>query len=63
VLLDHVRSGKLAMISSPELLDELADVLARPKFAAILVRSNISSAEKYSRVSRFGRGAFPATIV
>lgn len=37
-VLEHVRSGKLTMISSPVLLDELAEVIARPKLDAILAR-------------------------
>ena len=41
-LLEHVRSGELTFISSPELLAELAEVLARPKFDAIIGRSNSS---------------------
>jgi uncharacterized protein len=41
-LLEQVRSGALAMISSPELLAELAQVLARPKFDAIINRSHSS---------------------
>lgn len=39
-VLEHVRSGKLTMISSPVLLDELAEVITRPKFDAILARIN-----------------------
>jgi uncharacterized protein len=41
-LLEQVRSGELAFISSLELLAELAEVLARPKFDAIVNRSNSS---------------------
>ena len=41
-LLAHVRSGELTFISSPELLAELAEVLARPKFDTIIDRSNSS---------------------
>lgn len=42
ILLDRVRDGALTLISSPVLLAELADVLARPKFEQILTRSNTS---------------------
>jgi len=42
MLLEHVRSGTLAMVSSPALLAELAEVIGRAKFDAILVRSNTS---------------------
>ena len=38
-LLEHVRGGTLAMVSSPALLAELADVIGRPKFEAIFMRS------------------------
>jgi putative PIN family toxin of toxin-antitoxin system len=39
-LLERVREGTLTFISSPALLAELAEVIARPQFDAILVRSN-----------------------
>jgi putative PIN family toxin of toxin-antitoxin system len=41
-LLEQVRNGELTLISSPALLAELANVISRPKFDAILVRSNTS---------------------
>jgi uncharacterized protein len=41
-LLEQVRSGALTFISSPELLAELAEVLARPNFDAIVSRSKSS---------------------
>jgi uncharacterized protein len=41
-LLEHVRSGKLMMISSPALLPEFADVIGRAKFEALLSKSNTS---------------------
>ena len=41
-LLAQVRSGTLGLVSSPALLAELADVLGRSKFNAILVRSKTS---------------------
>jgi len=44
-LLEQVRSGSLGLISSPALLAELAEVLGRSKFDAILKRSS-SSREK-----------------
>lgn len=42
VLLEYVRDGTVTLISSRALLDELAEVLERPKFDAILIRSNSS---------------------
>lgn len=41
-LLDRVREGELTFISSPALLAELAEVLARPQFETVLARSNTS---------------------
>ena len=41
-LMEYVRSGTLTLISSPALLAELADVVGRAKFDAILARSNTS---------------------
>ena len=41
-LIERVRQGTLFLISSPALLAELAEVIARPQFATILVRSNTS---------------------
>jgi len=41
-LLDRVREGTLTFISSPALLAELAEAIARPKFDTILARSNTS---------------------
>ena len=39
-LIEHVRAGTLAMVSSPALLAELAEVVSRAKFGEILARSN-----------------------
>jgi putative PIN family toxin of toxin-antitoxin system len=39
-LLGLVRSGQIELISSPALMAELAEVLARPKFDAVLQRSD-----------------------
>ncbi len=41
-LIEHVQAGTLAMVSSPALLAELAEVISRAKFDAILARSNTS---------------------
>lgn len=41
-LLARIKEGDAALIGSPALLEELADVIARPKFAAILARSGLS---------------------
>jgi putative PIN family toxin of toxin-antitoxin system len=39
-LIEQARDGALTLISSPSLLAELAEVINRPKFRAILDRSN-----------------------
>jgi uncharacterized protein len=49
-LLAQVRSGSLGLISSPALLAELADVLGRSKFDAILKRSNTSREKALAEV-------------
>ena len=41
-LLEHVRAGAVSLVSSPVLLAELADVIGRAKFDAILTRTNTS---------------------
>ena len=40
LLIEQVRAGALTLISSPALLAELAEVMNRPKFRAILARSS-----------------------
>lgn len=42
VLLEQIRAGTLALVSSPALLAEFEDVIGRAKFNAILTRSNTS---------------------
>lgn len=49
-LLEQVRNGTLTLISSPALLAELAQVLARPKFDAVLTRSNTSRTQTLAAV-------------
>jgi putative PIN family toxin of toxin-antitoxin system len=39
-LIDQVRAGALGFVSSPALLAELAEVIARPKFKSALARSD-----------------------
>ena len=41
-LLEQARGGALTLISSPTLLAELQDVLAREKFSAIFARARLS---------------------
>jgi uncharacterized protein len=49
-LIDRVREGTLIFISSPALLAELTDAIARPKFDTILVRSNTSRERSLAEV-------------
>ncbi|OGS94673.1 MAG: putative toxin-antitoxin system toxin component, PIN family [Gallionellales bacterium RIFCSPLOWO2_12_FULL_57_18] len=51
-LLEQVRNGELTLISSPALLSELADVISRPKFDVILVRSNTSRIRMLNELHR-----------
>jgi putative PIN family toxin of toxin-antitoxin system len=51
-VLVHVRSERLAMLCSPALLDELSEVLARPKFDAILARIRASREELLSEIEQ-----------
>ncbi len=50
LLLEHARNGTVTLISSPALLAELARVMDRPKFDAILRRTNTSRAQTLTAV-------------
>jgi putative PIN family toxin of toxin-antitoxin system len=41
VLIEKMRAGELTMVSSPALMAELGDVIARPTFSAIMERCNV----------------------
>jgi uncharacterized protein len=51
-LLEQVRAGTLTLISSPALLAELAEVMNRPTFQAILVRSNTDPEQTLGELRR-----------
>ena len=51
-LIEQVRAGALTLISSPALLAELAEVMNRPKFHAIIVRSNTDPERMLSELWR-----------
>ena len=51
-LLEQVRNGSITLITSPALLAELADVIGRAKFDAILTRSNTSRERALAQVRR-----------
>ncbi len=50
LLLEQVRNGTVALVSSPVLLAELAEVIGRTKFDAILTRSNTSRMQALAQV-------------
>ncbi len=54
ILIERVREGTLFLVSSPALLAELAEVIARAQFAAILARSNTSPERSLAEL-RLGR--------
>ena len=62
VLLARVRSGSLGLISSPALLAELADVLGRSKFDAILTRSNTSRENALAEVRQLAEVIEPRPL-
>jgi putative PIN family toxin of toxin-antitoxin system len=51
-LLEQARGGGLTLISSPSLLAEFAEVLSRPKFRAILDRSNTDPEQTLAALRR-----------
>ena len=61
-LLDHVRDGTLTLISSPALLAEFTEVIERPKFDAILVRSNTSRERSLAEIRALAEVITPAPL-
>lgn len=61
-LLACVRGGQLGLISSPKLLSELANVLARAKFDAIFARSNTSRENALTEVRRLAEVIDPPAL-
>ena len=51
-LLEHIRAGTVSLVSSPALLAELADVIGRAKFDAILAATNTSRERALDEVRR-----------
>ena len=62
-LIEQVRAGALTMISRPSLLAELADVLNRPKFQAILSRSNTDPEQTLAELRRLVEIIDPAEAI
>ena len=61
-LLEHVRAGTLAIVSSPVLLAELADVIGRSKFDAILNRTDTSRERSLAEVRRLAEVLDPPPL-
>ena len=61
-LLEHVRAGAVSMVSSPALLAELADVIGRAKFDAILKRTNTSRERSLAEVRRLAEVIDPPPL-
>jgi putative PIN family toxin of toxin-antitoxin system len=61
-LLEHVRAGTLSIVSSPVLLTELADVIGRPKFDAILTRANTSREQALAEVRQLAEVIEPPLL-
>jgi putative PIN family toxin of toxin-antitoxin system len=61
-LLQHVRAGTVSLVSSPALLAELADVIGRAKFDAILTRTNISRERSLAEMRRLAEVIEPRPL-
>jgi uncharacterized protein len=61
-LLERVREGTLTLVSSPALLAELAEVIARPKFDAILIASNTSRERSLAEIHALAEIITPAPL-
>ncbi len=61
-LLEHVRTGTLAMVSSPALLAELAEVIGRAKLDAILTRTNTSRERSLAEVRQLAEVIDPPPL-
>lgn len=60
--LEQVRNGTVTFLSSPELLAELQEVLARPKFDGILSRSNSSRELMLTQISKLAELTDPPPL-
>lgn len=61
-LLEQVRAGRVSLVSSPVLLAELADVIGRAKFDAILTRTNTSRERSLAEVRRLAEVIDPPAL-
>jgi putative PIN family toxin of toxin-antitoxin system len=51
-LIEQARAGMVILVSSPAMLAELAEVIARPKFTAIIARSDTNPQQILAEVRR-----------
>ena len=61
-LLEQVRAGIVSLVSSPALLAELADVIGRTKFDAILMRTNTSRERSLTAVRQLAEVIEPPPL-
>jgi len=61
-LLQHVRAGTISLVTSPALLAELADVIGRAKFDAILKRTDTSRERSLAEVRRLAEVIAPPPL-
>ena len=61
-LMEKVRTGALTLISSPALLAELAEVMDRPKFEAVLNRSTTDPERMLSELRRLAEIIDPPSL-
>ena len=61
-LLEQVRAGTVSMVSSPALLAELADVIGRAKFDAILAKTNTSRERSLAQVRQLAEVIEPQPL-
>lgn len=61
-LIEAVRSGKVALVSSPALLAELAEVIGRAKFTAILARTGHTPQSALEEVQRMAEVVTPLPL-
>lgn len=61
-LLEQVRAGTVSLVSSPALLAELADVIGRAKFDAILVKTNTSRERSLAEVRQLAEVIEPPPL-
>ncbi|HEY4173548.1 MAG TPA: putative toxin-antitoxin system toxin component, PIN family [Rhodopila sp.] len=61
-LVEQVRSGTLTLVSSPALLAELAEIIGRAKFQAILARSGIDAERMLTQVRQLAEIVDPPPL-